>query len=1725
MPHSILFNKLATLKQEHAKTFLHPDNAAIFLNLKHRHQHDTHFLYELLQNANDARATEARFMLFPDGLAFCHNAVSNGGEAFTITDPDAGIDAHGRAVPGHRPGHVNAITNIGRGSKPNKQDANTIGKFGTGFKSVFVLTDTPHIYDQHFAFSIRDLIVPNLLLGPDATPHFPWSRTAYPTLFWFPFNTDSPEQVARLYHDIQEGLSILRYPLLFLPTLRSIEWEVFAVSSHTKSPRPVAHGTYLCTDALVPAPHFNGKAHLITLDQEVNGHHLTPASSYRFLTLSQPAPGRTDLSTILAFAIRPDGTLKTEETFETFCYFSTQEKHGLRFIVQAPWALGDSRELLRAGDPWNTTLIKQAAELLAESLPLFRDLPPFAAEAAIPDALPRPASLLTDEILQLLPLDTAPRDAAKPNGISFMPLHTAVTDALKVGRLLPTSTGHHVKAANAYLSESDNLLRTFAEPQLRQLTGNPEAAWIFPTLNKGKSDLVDYVLSLLPGSTGRDGRQLTAARLARLFTEAFAAAQSNDWFISFYQYLKNTSALFEHNGALRSRPFLRLEPIDPGGPPQHASPWHEDDDNPRVFLPSDSPIPGILTLHHVFVADNSLASFRQLLGLTKPDLLATLETEVIGRYQATPGIRVSDDEHLAHYRALLQCWTETAKDSLRRERLCELLEDKNFIRRHGKKGATAWCRPGKVYLPSPDLSQYFRGSTSVAIVDTDFYAPLHDEYSPAQLHQFWLGVGVADKPRVVSTYADETSPQEEAERIKRGHGAKDETIEDRHLDHLIEGLLAPTPEWSAVLYRYLVQHLQCESPLLKRLYYYFYYQPHKITTPSNIVKLLQSHSWLYDRTGQLQPTSYFKGRPSELALAYVQDSEAAKLLLRTLGIQDEREVMLSQHLSAQELEAYRIITQQLQGGRSAADILDALQAATDKVDGQPLSKPTGKFPPDAPGPPPTKPEQKPTPIATLPADYLEIRRRAYEAARLDREKLEQVRLDTLKRNGQPASDTDGEQPDTDPTTAAADRSAKAIEREQQLAIERADSIMRRAQLDAALDPVSGYAKYSFAWCQTALELESLLSGEQAESTTELNVSFAHGGFDPIDKSHRTLILRDPARYIPRNIEDRGNLELELTLSNGTTKSVLVDVASVKDFTLRVKLANAAVLTDAGIKLADVRRFNIRVQSPTFLTEELRRHFNELGRAPYNFAPDKNLRATLPAPPSIRFIFGPPGTGKTQHIADKEIRQLMREPSSQARILVLTPTNKAADVLTKRLLETTPANPSIKQAPNWLIRYGTTADPELDPIPNLVRGPLNTNLDALSCYTVITTVARFPYATYGTTVPAQLLATVPWDYIILDEASMIPLVAVLNIIYHCAGSCKEFIIGGDPKQIPPVVLAPQLAEENIYSLVELDDFETRRTIPHQYPVVPLTTQYRATPPLGELFNRFSYQGLLKHARPLTGTLPNPLNPSAPFRGRQDATFGKLTLADLTIIRFPVQPGESILQARRLQQGSQYHPYSGLLTAEIIRHVVQHLDLSPGSSAPFRIGVICPYTAQASLVREILKQMQLPVEVLDPNEHVGTIHGFQGDECDLIFALFSPPQHIPTVARRRGLPMLERSYILNVAISRAKDRLVLLVPDEKTHNYTELRQLNGLLDLAETHTATQGGNLLDYHANDIERVLFGRAGYITSNSLSSGHQIVNVYGPTERRYEIRLSDTALDVHVNLAAVSLGYYIKTN
>ncbi len=71
-----------------------------------------HFVYELLQNADDARATKCDFLLEKDKLYFSHN----GKVRFSVSNPDTEEeDAKNNML-----GHINSITSVGSSTKENE---------------------------------------------------------------------------------------------------------------------------------------------------------------------------------------------------------------------------------------------------------------------------------------------------------------------------------------------------------------------------------------------------------------------------------------------------------------------------------------------------------------------------------------------------------------------------------------------------------------------------------------------------------------------------------------------------------------------------------------------------------------------------------------------------------------------------------------------------------------------------------------------------------------------------------------------------------------------------------------------------------------------------------------------------------------------------------------------------------------------------------------------------------------------------------------------------------------------------------------------------------------------------------------------------------------------------------------------------------------------------------------------------------------------------------------------------------------------------------------------------------------------------------------------------------------------------------------------------------------------------------------------------------------------
>ena len=151
-----------------------------------------HFIYELLQNAEDTGASEAAFVLTADSLVFEYN-----GRTFDEAD-------------------LRAITDIGEGTKA--EDDEQIGRFGIGFKAVFAYTETPRIWSPSYAFEISEMVLPSEIP--------PNPSLGDRTRFEFPFNSGKKPQF-QAFSEVQDGLEeISDNTLLFLSNIEEIQWRI-----------------------------------------------------------------------------------------------------------------------------------------------------------------------------------------------------------------------------------------------------------------------------------------------------------------------------------------------------------------------------------------------------------------------------------------------------------------------------------------------------------------------------------------------------------------------------------------------------------------------------------------------------------------------------------------------------------------------------------------------------------------------------------------------------------------------------------------------------------------------------------------------------------------------------------------------------------------------------------------------------------------------------------------------------------------------------------------------------------------------------------------------------------------------------------------------------------------------------------------------------------------------------------------------------------------------------------------------------------------------------------------------------------------------------------------------------------------------------------------------------------------------------------------------------------
>jgi len=645
--------------------------------------------------------------------------------------------------------------------------------------------------------------------------------------------------------------------------------------------------------------------------------------------------------------------------------------------------------------------------------------------------------------------------------------------------------------------------------------------------------------------------------------------------------------------------------------------------------------------------------------------------------------------------------------------------------------------------------------------------------------------------------------------------------------------------------------------------------------------------------------------------------------------------------------------------------------------------------------------------------------------------------------------------------------------------------------------------YSMLWFMNLLELMVMSGGGTNIANPQGNIVFNEIEFNPDDL--RLITLKNPSKSISPSIDLFTDFNATFHYFDVTnikrSKQIKISGLSKKGHEVVVIPTNPNDLS--GINLSCVREVELTFVRYLDLINKLTNAFKDL-----KFENDYNLKTELTE--NINFIFGPPGTGKTTEISKQVIQKIANNESKN--ILILTPTNKAADVLVKKILDL--ANDDT-YPDGWLVRFGASSDLEL-----LDRGIVyDGNSFKFNLYdkcVVVTTIQRFPYERIITHEDSNgeiktRISDIPWDTIIFDEASMIMLPAIVYPLYkrkyktNDEDGLTEFIIGGDPLQIPPIYDISNsdlgednedVKEENIYTMVGLNSFdETVQVTISNYgnKILNLPTQYRSIEAIGTIFSKFQYGGILKHGRNENkGGSPDP-RPLPDY-------FKQLGFRPITIIRYPVNESDSIFNPQKLN-GSPYHLYISFLINEMI------LKFRKMTVDNWDIGVIAPYRSQATLINRLIESHKDKSKL---NILTDTVHGFQGGESDLVFAVFNPSSVNSSNSR-----FLQKEFIINVAISRAKDYLFIFIPDHDNYGFKKLRFFhesfpNSLLEIIQHLPQNMVANL---EAGQIEKAIMGKSNYFQEHSFTNVHQDVNIYSDLYKDYIIKVNEEAIDIHLKV------------
>lgn len=709
----------------------------------------THFVYELVQNADDSKSKRLELHLCEKELL-----VWNNGCKFREED-------------------ILRISSVGFSDK----DLTQIGSFGTGFKAVYNYTDRPEVYsgDERFCLpdptsiskTLEDLASSSLVEGINKVP----PRIAElveegKTVFRLPFKENlRQEDLTFLKDQLRELLK--KRPLLFLPHLETIQWHDIC-SGQT--------GTYCrCPYGKIQS------ADQVELKASMNGEY---QRSERFLVFSkkfQPPPDVIDellqieydperrkriqetadkLQPIeVAFKLQ-DGKIIAMDSCVLFAYLSTEKETHLRFFIQARYQTNPARNDIEktAQNPWNRWLVKETANYLPEILEQLKT-----------------AGLLEPAFFNILPLKGEVEN-------EFKPIAEALQKAMKASALVPTEKeGHYAKAENVFYPDSARLRKLVKSSGMHS-----DSSLLHPYIRKDAKESERCFDVMAKAGVKEIKASDLLCWLERQSFEWFKD-RTDEWLSSLYIYF-NREWSDSQLERVKKLPLVRLENEEHMRVSDQLVYFPPDTDEARDEIgPFLNELPILRSTLLKGEDHSNINAFLRKLGV-KMLRSRSLITESICPLYSQPN-KPAKMKNRRHVRYIFKSWQKSAESE--RSRLEESVSKVPILRAYkgNQREISDFVVPCNAYLPQAytgdnDLETYF------SVYDGDLWF-VDDKYlmnksdTKAWL-QFLKAIGAMDTPRILEMEVDGSYEECKKRGISKQKTAwtGEEIIEDRELIRL-----------------------------------------------------------------------------------------------------------------------------------------------------------------------------------------------------------------------------------------------------------------------------------------------------------------------------------------------------------------------------------------------------------------------------------------------------------------------------------------------------------------------------------------------------------------------------------------------------------------------------------------------------------------------------------------------------------------------------------------------------------------------------------------------------------------------------------------------------------------------------------------------------------------------------------------------------------------------------